>query len=136
MKSSKIFLYKWILVGCLALLVGCDGTTNILGTWKGKVVTEAINVGLEVNIVALAQGDSGNWKFIGDNGQILNQGDIQAWPPAGNDVVIILIQGELNQQSGNAATLYGTLSVDGNKMEGEYALLGPGGHGGFDLTRQ
>jgi len=133
MRLVRNIWLTWILVGLLGLVVGCNGIT---GSWKGTVVTEAINVGLEMNIVSPGNADAGDWKFIGAGGQVLNQGDLQTWPPAGNDVVVILIQGEADKPTGNAATLYGILSSDGNKINGEYAVLGPGGHGGFQVTRQ
>ena len=136
MQSVKNSWLTWILVSLSGLLVGCDDNAGITGSWKGTVVTESINVGLEMNVVSPGNGDAGDWKFIGAGDQVLNQGDLQAWPPAGDDVVVILIQGAVNQPSGNPATLYGTLSSDGNKIKGEYALLGPGGHGGFEVTRQ
>lgn len=134
-------LHGFFTMAVIVLLTGCGstqggtGASSILGTWEGRVVTEAINVTLELQITSPGSGDAGNWKFVGANGQILNQGDLQAWV-SGSDVVVILLQeGAIPAEQGSA-TLYGDLSANGQQIEGQYAPFGPGGHGGFEVTKQ
>ncbi len=127
---------SWVTPFALLVLVisGCGGPANncsfAFSNWKGQLVTEAVNVTLELQIRSLASGDGGEWRFIGAGGQVLNQGDLQAWQN-GNMVQVIIFQ--KGSQTGSA--LSGGF-IDGcNRVKGSY-IVNVGAGGNFDIKRQ
>lgn len=127
----------WIAANLTALaiaLTACGGPPEAcslaFSEWSGTLVTEAINITLELEVEGLATSDGGNWRFIGAGEQLLNSGPAQSWQSGDMIHVIISEEGAL---SGSA--LSGGF-VDGcNQIAGTY-VVPSGSGGGFNLTRQ
>ena len=132
--SCKNFILITLSVAYLFMSCGTTPESSpqgcILGSWEGRIITEAINVELELKINALASGNGGTWRFVGANNQILNEGFLQAWQ--NGDLVYVIIAEE-GAQMGSALS-GGTLD-NCNRIKGTY-ITSTGPAGSFDVTRQ
>lgn len=84
--------------------------------WSGKFVTEAINIGFDVQIVQVAYGvDGGDWQFIRDNGDVLNKGDLMINAFDGTNIHMYMYEDPALE----GYYLVGTVDPDCHEMNGD-----------------
>ena len=121
LRTSLFLLVALALSGC---------TASVKGNWSGKLITEAINITLELSLTGTNDIVAGSWHFIGADELDLGDGGING-THSGNMVQMVMFK------DGNGfANLTGVLSADGQTMSGTYNPVSGAGGGGFNVTKQ
>jgi len=111
--------------------------------WSGSLVTEAVNIELELQFAKSptsnpGQALSGTWQFTGANGINLGSGKFNgnlAATPFGAGANLQLLQKASGGGWNGMGSLQGGFSANGNQLSGSYVPLSSSG-GQFTVTKQ
>jgi hypothetical protein len=119
---------QWLGIRADHATVSLDGKAGAASMWSGTLTTEAIHVGLELNL-AISGGDiTGQWGTVGAGELVLNRGTVSG-TQVGQGITLALAQGG----GDNPAILQGTLSADGTQLSGQ--VTDGETTGAFQVTR-